>query len=267
MRIEINVNMLYNLSADPMVLLAIEAARTEGQVVVQDRLSVEFATLKRIAGEGGVGQRVWACVTNEQLQLNYTATVDVAGNDRTLESYAPTAMDDLPGEVMIYLRPSRFCQSDKFLTFAKNRFGALAGGPKVAAIRDWVAQELRYVPGTSHAETTVTDTFITREGVCRDFAHMVCALARASQIPARYASVYGPGVNPPDFHAVAQVWLEGAWHMVDATGMSQPGELVLIAVGRDAHDIAFMETQSPAYLLNQYIQVSRVQQDANIGAQ
>ncbi|MFU8865220.1 MAG: transglutaminase-like domain-containing protein [Rhodobacterales bacterium] len=258
MRIEINVNMLYNLSADPMVLLTLEAARTSGQVVVKDRLSVEFATLNRIAGEGGVGQRVWACVTTEQLQLNYTATVDVAEDDRALESYAPTTLHDLPGEVMTYLRPSRFCQSDQFLTFAQHEFGSLEGGQKVAAIRDWVAQELRYVPGTSHAETTVVDTFITREGVCRDFAHMVCALARASQIPARYASVYGPGVNPPDFHAVAQVWLEGAWHMVDATGMSEAGELVLIAVGRDAHDIAFMETQTPAYLVNQQVQVSRV---------
>ncbi len=258
MRIEINVNMLYNLSADPMVLLTLEAARAAGQVVVQDRLSVEFATLNRIAGEGGVGQRVWACVTTEQLQLTYTATVDVAEDDRPLESYAPTALHDLPGEVITYLRPSRFCQSDQFLAFAQQKFQSLEGGQKVAAIRDWVAQELRYVPGTSHAETTVVDTFIAREGVCRDFAHMVCALARAAQIPARYASVYGPGVNPPDFHAVAQVWLEGAWHMVDATGMSRSGELVLIAVGRDAHDIAFMETQSPAYLVNQQVQVSRV---------
>jgi transglutaminase-like putative cysteine protease len=84
---------------------------------------------------------------------------------------------------------------------------------------------------------------------------MVCALARASNIPARCVSVYGAGVNPPDFHAVAQVWLEGGWHMVDATGMSSGADLVVIAAGRDASDIAFMETQSMAEMISQSVSV------------
>ncbi|MFU8883262.1 MAG: transglutaminase-like domain-containing protein [Rhodobacterales bacterium] len=257
MRIEIAVDMQYSLGGDPMVLLNIEAAQVPGQTIVQHHLGIDFATIARVAGEGGVGQRVWACVASDQMWLGYRATVEVDRPTVALESLSAAAPHDLPGEVFTYLRPSRFCQSDLFQNFAAQRFGGLQGGQKVAAIRDWVARELRYVPASSHAETTVLETFTSREGVCRDYAHMVCALARAAQIPARYASVYGPDVTPQDFHAVAEVWLDGAWHMVDATGMGHPGEMVLIAVGRDAHDIAFMETQTPAYLLNQQVRVSR----------
>ena len=72
-------------------------------------------------------------------------------------------------------------------------------------------------------------------------------LARASAIPARYVSCYAPGVDPPDFHALAEVFLAdptilcgGAWHLVDATGMADPAETVKIGVGRDAADVSFM---------------------------
>lgn len=258
MRLQIDVDMQYGLGGDPMVLLNIELARTAGQTVISDRLSVDFATLLRNTGEGGVGQRTWACVTSDQMWLKYTATVDIDAPVESLQGMSAAPINEVPGEVFTYLRPSRFCQSDLFQSFAAKQFGHLEGGAKVLAIRDWVGAELEYIAASSHAETTVVDTFTSRNGVCRDFAHMVCALARASQIPARYASVYGPNVNPQDFHAVAQVWLDGAWHMVDATGMGQPGELALIAVGRDAHDIPFMETQTPAFLQFQQVRVMQL---------
>src|SRR3546814_18163574 len=69
------------------------------------------------------------------------------------------------------------------------------------------------------------------------------ALARAAHIPARMASVYALRVAPQDFHAVAEVYLDGDWHMVDATGMTRPAETARICTGRDAADIAFL----PAY--------------------
>jgi transglutaminase-like putative cysteine protease len=88
---------------------------------------------------------------------------------------------------------------------------------------------------------------VERRGICRDYAHVMITLARAAAIPARYASVYAPGVEPPDFHAVAEVFLAdatipggGAWHLVDATGMADPANMVKIGVGRDAADVSFM---------------------------
>lgn len=255
MPVEIDVNMQYALGDDPMVLLRIEAARIAGQTILNEELHVEGATLTRIDGEGGVGQCVWARVGGVCLNLQYRASVELSYPQSRIETLDADLLPHLPGHVLASLRPSRFCQSDLFRDLAAQNFGGLAGGEKILAIREWVSGALRYVPGSSNADTSAVDTFTSGEGVCRDFAHLVCALARASNIPARYVSVYGAGVNPPDFHAVAQVWLDGGWHMVDATGMSSGADLVVIAAGRDASDIAFMETLSMAEMISQSVSV------------
>jgi transglutaminase-like putative cysteine protease len=124
-------------------------------------------------------------------------------------------------------------------------------------MRDWVAAHLSYEPGASNAETTAVDTFLDRKGVCRDYAHLMIALARAADIPARIASVYAPGVNPPDFHAVAEVFLGGAWHLVDATGMGAAHDMAIIGIGRDIGDVAFLTAFGPFEMNSQTVSVER----------
>ena len=255
MRLEIAVDMTYDLNGTT-ALLAVEAAQLPGQVLHGSDLTVEGAEVKRIEGEDGIGSRIWLEVPGNRMNLSYRATADLNRAPVTLATLPATHPRDLPGRVLCYLRPSRFCQADQFGSYVERRFGNHEGGARVAAIRDWVHNELSYVPGASNAMTTVMDTFAAREGVCRDYAHMVCALARAGGIPARYAAVYAPGVEPPDFHAVAQVWLDGAWHIVDATGMADASDAVLIAVGRDACDTAFMETDQGANMVEQSVRVT-----------
>ena len=127
-----------------------------------------------------------------------------------------------------------------------------------AALVDWVGTRLTYRAGSSQGVTTALDTFASRTGVCRDYAHLLVALARAAEIPARCVSAYAPGVDPPDFHAVAELWLDGAWHLVDATGMAQPEEIARVGVGRDATDIAFMTIFGEAQLCDQQVRVERL---------
>ena len=167
-------------------------------------------------------------------------------------------MHELPGGEVKFLLPSRYCPSDKFGTFVENEFCGLEGGARVTAMRDWIETNLDYVRGSSDAETTVVDTFIKRQGICRDYAHLMVTLARASNIPARAVCVYAPDVEPPDFHAVAEVYLDGDWHLVDATGMAPPETMVRVGVGRDAADIAFLAIYGPSELVNQSVSVRRL---------
>ncbi|WP_444789812.1 transglutaminase-like domain-containing protein [Roseinatronobacter sp. NSM] len=255
MRITIDVKLDYTLSEEETVLLTLEAAQTDGQTVLEAGLEVNAVDQHRITGESGVGGRVCAVVTGGKLNLRYHASVQVSRDDTVLEQLAQMPLESLPPQVLTYLRPSRFCQSDLFTPFVQRQFGHLDGGAKIAAMRDWVASGLAYVIGSSNAATTAIDTFVAREGVCRDFTHLLCSFARAAGIPARYTSVYGADVQPPDFHAVAQVWLDGDWHIVDATGMGRAGALVVIACGRDAADVAFMETTWNATPVVQNIRV------------
>jgi transglutaminase-like putative cysteine protease len=114
------------------------------------------------------------------------------------------------------------------------------------------------VPGSSNASTDALESFVSRQGVCRDFAHVLITLARASAIPARFVSVYAPSVLPQDFHAVAEVYLDDTWHLVDATGMAKGEEIAMIAVGRDATDTAFLTSYGDALLNRQTVQMAQV---------
>ena len=257
MNLAIDLFLDYRLDRPQPVLLAVEAADAQGQSVTRATLTVEGAALRRFAGEAGVGTRLWAHGPDERMRLRYRAGVTVARATEALEGMEAAPMDTLPPEVLSFLRPSRLCPSDTgaVAELVAARFSTGDGGARLAAIRDWVGAEIAYRPAASHAATTACDTIAAGAGVCRDFAHVVCTLARAAGVPARYASVYAPGVTPPDFHAVAEVWLDGAWRLVDATGMSAPGDTVLIGVGRDACDVPFMETEFDAAPVSQVVSV------------
>ena len=126
----------------------------------------------------------------------------------------------------------------------------------VTAMRDWIADRLSYVPGASNAQTTALDTYVQRQGVCRDFAHVMIAMTRAAAIPARFASVYAPGVTPQDFHAVAEVYLAGTWHLVDPTGMATADTMARIGVGQDAAEVAFLSSYGRIDLRAQSVSVT-----------
>ncbi len=162
----------------------------------------------------------------------------------------------MTAEATSFLMPSRYCPSDEFQAFVAAEFGHLRGGGQVAAMRDWIENAFSYVPGASGPATTARDSFVQRQGVCRDYAHVMIALARAAGIPARIASVYAAPVDPPDFHAVAEVWLDGTWHLVDATGMARASEIAVIGVGRDAADVSFLASFGMAEMFSQSVTVT-----------
>ena len=96
-------------------------------------------------------------------------------------------------------------------------FGQLpSGGGRVRTLTKWVRNHVEYHYGTTDAKTSAFDTATERIGVCRDL-RIWSSPSAGLGIPARYASCYAPGLEPPDFHSVAQVFLSGAWHNVDAT--------------------------------------------------
>lgn len=256
MRIRIEVELDYKLLTPGPAILAVEAAGAFGQEITN--ASIDFGPvehLARVPGEEGIGEKIIIRAA-EDLRCRYSADVTVTRPRPVFEGMAAMEMDEMGGDALRYLLPSRYCQAERFVPFVNQRFGDKAGGAKVLAIRDWVEQRLDYVPGVSDANTTAADTFLERRGVCRDYAHLMIALCRAAQIPARIASVFAPRVDPPDFHAVVEVFLDGAWHLVDATGMAEADEMAMIAVGRDAVDVAFLTTVTATELQKQTVKVT-----------
>lgn len=257
MHLSVDVLLDYAIEGAADVLLQIEIAAQRDQRLVRQDLRVwADAPIKAVAGDHGIGQR---CIVHAdgRLRASYQGVVVIDRPPVDLATLPATPLGDLPAEAIGYLLASRYCEADQFSGFVEDEFAGLAGGALAVALRDWTARHLRYDAVASTGATTATATFANRRGVCRDYAHLLCALARAAGIPARCASVYAPGVTPQDFHAVGELWVGGGWHLVDATGMADPAAMARVAVGRDATDIAFMTIFGRARLLDQQVRVQR----------
>jgi transglutaminase-like putative cysteine protease len=258
MRLSIDARLDYWLAAPADLLFALEVAQAPDQTLVTDLLRIGgVEALRPIAADGGLGRRTWTRGEG-RVTAHYTATVDV---ERTADRLAGLPADDvklLPAEVVAYLFPSRYCESDRFDAVVRREFGGLTGGDKVEAMAAWIRGHLDYVPGSSNATTTAADTYVAHRGVCRDFAHLLIALTRAADIPARMVGAYAWRLDPPDFHAVVEVWLDGAWRLIDATGLAPVEGVARIGVGRDATDISFMTIFGEAECLSQTVKVERL---------
>lgn len=156
--------------------------------------------------------------------------------DATIDGSEQTATDDDPSR---YVAESRYAEVEQLRDFASERFGRAEGWTAVDAVVRYVARNLDYDMQRSALDDGAVATLRKAGGMCRDYAHVVIALCRALGIPARYASVYAPALQPPDFHAVAEVHLDGEWWVVDATHLAPRGSMVRIATGVDAEETAW----------------------------
>lgn len=258
MRVGIEAVLDYQMARPADVLLAVEVAEMIDQRIVEDQLTIAGVdALRPVPGDEMIGRRTWMNAAGP-FHAEYRATVDLDRVAGPLAGLGCAPRRELPAAVVPYLWPSRYCESDRFEAFVRREFSSLAGGDQIEAMAEWINRHLDYCAGTSDASTTAADTFVRRHGVCRDFAHLLATFARAAGVPARLVSAYALGLQPPDFHAVVEVWLDGGWRIVDATRLADPTGIVRIAVGRDATDIAFMTVFGMATLNRQTVQVTRL---------
>ncbi len=157
---------------------------------------------------------------------------------------AEVPVAQLPGAVLPYLYPSRYCESDRLHRLAVKEFGHLPQGySRVQAICAWVTRRVTFRSNSSNGNTTALNTLIDEIGVCRDFAHLVIALCRGLNIPARFTTGidYGadPALGPTDFHAYVEVFVGFRWYLFDPSGTAIPMGLIRFATGHDAADAAF----------------------------
>lgn len=256
MKLDVNVHMIYQLAGPTDALLQIEVADLPDQTLQSSQINTsQVEHFARVSAEDGLGERIWIRADGA-LHVDYQAQVIIDRPVHNIASLKAVPTHLLPGDTARYLMPSRYCPSDEFQSFVAAEFGNYEGGERIARMRDWINDSFSYVPGSSNSSTTALDSFVQRQGICRDYTHVLITLARASTIPARFASVYAPDVTPQDFHAVAEIFLDGAWHLIDATGMAPADTIARIGVGPDAAGVAFLSTFGQAILIEQMVSVT-----------
>lgn len=264
MRVQVQSRLVYHFPQPTEAIAVILAAHAPGQVIEREALTMPDGIRLAESLDPVTGGRLLRGPLHGTVALDYSAVVRLSPRLALPAAIQVAPWSQLPVAVLPYLLPSRYCPVDQFLRFAQREFGSIApGGARALAILDWLHENLDYVHGVSTGTTDAAHTFIDRAGVCRDFTHLGLTLCRAAGIPARAVAAYALALDPPDFHAVFEVFLDGGWWLVDPTRLAPVGGMVRIAHGRDAADIAFLTTAGVAEQVEQQVTVTEVTEQEN----
>jgi transglutaminase-like putative cysteine protease len=244
-RLNVRIALAYQVQAPGAdFIFNIQAAYTPLQKVVTEQLV--------ISPMRDCEQGIDSVTQNRSLRLHaaagpllvtYSATVDLYHALALTTELQEIPVAQLPLEVLPYLYPSRYCQSDVLGSMVMGLFGAQPPGyARVMAVQAWVQAHVTFKSNTSNSATSALDTLRDRVGVCRDFAHLMIALCRALNMPARFSTGtdFGadPALGPPDFHAYVEVYLSHRWYIFDPSGTAIPLGFIRIGTGRDAADVS-----------------------------
>ncbi len=214
----------YHSAAPTPALLLIKPQPTARQAIRAQRLRLEprVDVEESVDLFGNLVHRV--ILPTGSVRISMDSLIAVPSTHEHLDAVdEPHAIADLSPKILRFTLPSRYCDSDKLLDFAFQRFGQVPHGlRRVQAICDWVHENIEYRFGSGSPLYAASDVINQRFGVCRDFAHVSIALCRCFNLPARYVTGYLPDVGyqdpgtPMDFHAYFQVYVGGRWHTYDA---------------------------------------------------
>ena len=261
-RIRVGCKLVYQISHPSSFILNCCATKSAQQLLSDEVFSTKpFTPLTLIDFNGSRQHRLQPQCG--QFVFEYSANVELKKVVAAADTLCEIPHVNLPPETLTYLNPSRYCECDLVQQFAADSFGGeLRGYSRVKAISDWAFENLAYCPGTTDASTTANDVLNSRQGVCRDFAHVCIAICRALGIPARYVSGYAVDLQPPDFHGFFEAYLGDRWFLFDPTKLAEVNGLVRIATGRDAADTPFATIVGAAEL--QQKQVTAVTRDRDL---
>lgn len=247
---KLNLTLQYNLMGPAHFCFNIEAAHSPLQRIISEAVSVLPSPNLHRYVDGKSGNRFLRFDAGPGLlDVNYQANVELQPQ-AAAEGLGEVPVSDVPDDVLRYMMPSRYCESDVMSRSAQQIFGRMAPGyDRVKAVAEWTRDTIAYLPGSTTSTTTAQEVFVLRAGVCRDYAHLAITMCRALNIPARLVVGYVNFDEPPqDFHAIFEAWLGGRWVLFDPSGMAPVDRVVRIGTGRDAKDVAFATIFGPAQM-------------------
>jgi transglutaminase-like putative cysteine protease len=238
MKFKVFSELEYEVRMPSTFIFNIQLSRTSSQTVIEETVTIDpYYQMEEFTSHDGKTRFLRLQVKDEvTFKISYSAIVDTHYkliDERQDTNNVPVAK--LDADIIPYIFPSRYCQSDKLQKLANKEFGKIENTYlKVLAINEWIYNNVEYISGSTDSGTSALDTIYERAGVCRDFAHLGIALCRALSIPARYFTGYSYKLNPPDFHACFEAYIGGDWIIFDPTMLVPLNGLVKIANGRDA---------------------------------
>jgi transglutaminase-like putative cysteine protease len=248
MNLEVGCRLGYQFKGPADFSLTIQPYNGRGQKVLQETFQTN-PNLNLETTQDPFGNRsIRLQPTGGNVLITYRALVATTTPTMALPWIAPAmTFSQLPADVLPFLSSSFYCASHPVASLPEKLLGHLgskSSSPdyaKVSRLCDWIYENIEYRYGTSTVHTSAHDTLRQRTGVCRDFAHVGITFCRALGIPARFVAGYALALDPPDFHACFEAYVEGQWHLFDPTRKAAKEHLIPIAIGYDAADTPFAQ--------------------------
>ena len=256
--VRVGCNVHFECEASATAVLVINPRAEGDRVIRQEGLDFGRATRSEAFTDasGNLVHRVILQAGVNEIRHDALIDVSTAPDKGELFGDAPL-IGTLEPELLRYLLPSRYCDSDRLFDLAQHTFGGIYdAGARVQAISNWIHNNIEYRFGSGRPDISAAQIIERGYGVCRDFAHCMIALCRAINLPARYVTGHLPDIghidpgSPMDFHAYSEVYLGGKWHVFDARYNEPRIGRIKIAHGLDAVDCAFASVFGPARLTN-----------------
>ncbi len=239
MILDASCQLTYETTEEVAVIFMLRPRSGEAQSVLRQEfiLAPKVPIFEFTDVYGNLCQRV--IMPGGEFQISVHYRVDVADGIDVSPDAPLMPVESLPTDVIQFLLPSRYCQSDRLSELARSIVGDLPPNyQQVQAIHDWLRREICYVMESSDSSTSALETLASRCGVCRDFAHLGITLCRAMSIPARMVVGFLHDLKPMDLHAWFEAFIGGRWYAFDGTQAQTKGNRIVIAYGRDAADVA-----------------------------
>ena len=260
MKFQLGCELDYDLTSESTFIFNIRAMENEYQHILDQSLKINPDCQKQEYIDRERQNSFFRLVAPEgKLTISYQAMVELKHHTHDTNKIEEISTAEIPLDVLPYLYPSRYCQSDRLMKLAQDEFGNCRPGyAKVKAVCDWIYHKISYISGSTDSHTSAYDTATERAGVCRDFAHLGIAFCRALGIPARFVSAYAWQLDPPDFHACFEAYLGDRWYLFDATRLAPTNGLVRIGTGTDAADTAFATVFGAVNLNNMDVYIEKI---------
>ncbi|MGA7934941.1 MAG: transglutaminase family protein [Kovacikia sp.] len=262
MQLDAGCEISFEASVETPLILMLRPRSGSGQWVLREEYLLEprVPVVEYTDGYGNLCQRLVA--PQGSFWIRTTARVETADTIDVEPEAAFVPIQELPDDVLQFLLPSRYCQSDRLGDLAsKITADHSPGYAQVEAIRRWIQSTIEYRYGTSDTTTSAIETAATKTGVCRDFAHLGIALCRNLSIPARMVVGYLYQLDPMDLHAWFEAFVGNRWYTFDATQAKPRGNRIAIAYGRDATDVALSTQFGPMELIEMKVWVKEAEEE------
>ncbi|WP_445732467.1 transglutaminase domain-containing protein [Mariniflexile sp.] len=262
MWLRIGCDLLFEIEVPTPFILMLRPRSGTQQWVARDEFKIKpnMPIVEYTDGYGNLCQRLIAPPGN--FSIKTTADVKTAELVDVALGAPFVEIQYLPLNVLSYLLPSRYCESDRFSDLAMGiTANQLPGYDQVAAIENWLRNTISFIPGSSDYPISAIEVNYKQSGVCRDLAHLGIALCRSLSIPARMVVGYLYKLDPMDMHAWFEAYVGGRWYTFDATQHGAKGGYVTIGYGHDAADVAVFNQFGPSvYPTKQMVSVELIEE-------